>query len=43
MARRPSSDHKSRKRSGRPNLSQIIFSLIALIVIASFVLSLIAK
>ncbi|MGA9191956.1 MAG: hypothetical protein WBZ24_09505 [Anaerolineales bacterium] len=43
MARRPSSGRKSRKRSARPNLSQIIFSLIALIVIASFVLSLIAK
>jgi hypothetical protein len=43
MARRPSSGRKSRKRSLRPNWSQIIFSLIALIVIASFVLSLIAK
>jgi hypothetical protein len=43
MARRASSGKKSKRRSGGPNWSQIIFSLIALIVIASFVLSLIAK
>jgi hypothetical protein len=43
MARRPPSGRKSRRRSGGPNWSQIIFVLIALIVIASFVLSLIAK
>jgi hypothetical protein len=42
MARQTSSGSKSSRRLGKRNWSQIIFVLIALIVIASFVLSLIA-
>jgi hypothetical protein len=43
MPRKDAPGRKSRKRSGGPNWSQIIFSVVALIVIATFVLSLLAK
>lgn len=43
MPRNDAAGQKGRKRSPGPNWSQIIFTIVAVIVIATFVLSLLAK